>query len=160
MLAEQNIGHLFPTRLIVTPPLKIALVVDNPAGVLSMQEMLRHSGADHGLQVLESGEEALEYINALAEALELPPDLLVLDLQWPGEWGFAILATIGSHSSLSGLAGFSSSAEAGQGSPSTFWNALHFSCRCSWKLETITIGIFRVSGACASWLASVKPSAS
>jgi signal transduction histidine kinase/CheY-like chemotaxis protein len=75
-------------------PLDIVLVEDNPADVFLMQETLKEAGVQYSMKVLEDGEEAIDYFCSIAEAPQLKPDLVVLDLNLPKKDGHDVLSTL------------------------------------------------------------------
>ena len=76
-------------------PLRILLVEDNPGDVRLMKEALRESAVPTRLDVVEDGEEAIEYLRGNGR-FESPsrPDLIFLDLNLPKKDGREVLAEI------------------------------------------------------------------
>ena len=76
-------------------PLQILLVEDNPGDARLMREALRSSGGSQKLEVLEDGEQALQYLQKLGAYAESPrPDLIFLDLNLPRRDGREVLAVV------------------------------------------------------------------
>ncbi len=75
--------------------LKILLVEDNPEDVFLMQNTLLEAKVPHELQVLEDGEEAIDYLLGLAAGdTTIALDLVVLDLSLPKRNGHEVLSEI------------------------------------------------------------------
>lgn len=75
--------------------INLVLVEDNSADVILAGEFLKQVGIKHNIQVLEDGEEAIEYFKSLAR--EKPfrsPDLVVIDLNLPKRSGHEVLEEI------------------------------------------------------------------
>jgi two-component system, chemotaxis family, response regulator Rcp1 len=66
------------------------LVEDNPGDVRLLQEALREAKVLGPLQVVSSGEAALQVLRELAASGDLP-DLVLLDLNLPGKTGHEVL---------------------------------------------------------------------
>jgi len=83
-------------------PLQILLVEDNPVDVFMTREALKTWKIRNSLQVLEDGQEALDFLHrrgAYAEAER--PDLIFLDLNLPKINGIEVLSEISQHADLS-----------------------------------------------------------
>jgi CheY-like chemotaxis protein len=74
-----------------TTPCVLA-VEDNPADVRLIEEGIDEVSVDLELEVINSGQRAVERL-ARSET-NRPPDLIFLDLNLPGKSGFEVLATI------------------------------------------------------------------
>src|ERR1700730_1557125 len=73
-------------------PLQIVLAEDNPADVTLVRMALRDAGLDCALRVIEDGEQAIAFIQALdADPRETAVDLLLLDMHLPKRGGEDIL---------------------------------------------------------------------
>jgi len=74
---------------------RLVVVEDNPADVRLTKEGVAAAGVELDLQVLNSGQEAIDYFAAVAD--DDPrnhPNLILLDLNLPGKSGFEVLATV------------------------------------------------------------------
>ena len=74
----------------------ILIVDDNAANRDTLEAML--TGLGHELRFAQSGEEALR------QAFQLPPDLILLDINMPGMDGFEVCEKLRADSKLSGVA--------------------------------------------------------
>ena len=73
-------------------PIKILLVEDNPGDVELTQDALLKSKVVTEVAVVGDGEEAMEYLRRQGRyAEELPPDLVLLDLNLPKKDGLEVL---------------------------------------------------------------------
>jgi len=73
----------------------ILLVEDNPGDVRLMREALRQSRKRaYHLNVVNNGEEAMAFLQKNQYANELPPDLILLDLNLPFKNGYEVLTEI------------------------------------------------------------------
>jgi CheY-like chemotaxis protein len=74
---------------------RILLVEDNPGDVRLIRESLRARALGHDVNVVGSGEAALEFLRRQgAHAAASRPDLILLDLNLPGMGGHALLRAI------------------------------------------------------------------
>ncbi len=83
---------------------RIVLIEDNPADVFMMRHALDAQGEQYQLDVLEDGEQALDFVREYCgAAYEATPCVLVLDLHLPKYDGLAILRAIRDEPALSQL---------------------------------------------------------
>jgi CheY-like chemotaxis protein len=74
------------------PRFQILVVEDAEPDVLLVREALQRSGLKFELQLLEDGESAVDYIEALERDQAVPrPDLVLLDLNLPMKSGSQVL---------------------------------------------------------------------
>jgi CheY-like chemotaxis protein len=73
------------------PNLTVLLVEDNPADVFLVQEALREEGLDCDLQMVDDGEQAIQFFDRVEAGSQAPPDLLLLDLNVPRIGGEQVL---------------------------------------------------------------------
>ncbi|MBZ0271100.1 response regulator [bacterium] len=79
----------------VSAPIEILLVEDNPADVDLTRESLSASKISNNLSVAPDGEEALKFLNREPPYEYAPrPDLILLDLNLPRKHGKEVLAEI------------------------------------------------------------------
>lgn len=70
-------------------------IEDNPADVRLIEEGVDAAGIELDLEVIHSGQRAIEQLTTIdAEASDSYPDLVLLDLNLPGKSGFEVLAAI------------------------------------------------------------------
>jgi CheY-like chemotaxis protein len=74
--------------------MNILVVEDNEAERLIMQEAFKEANVQHDLQMVKSGVEALELLNAKGDFAAPKPDLIILDLNMPGKNGLEVLSEI------------------------------------------------------------------
>jgi CheY-like chemotaxis protein len=65
-------------------PLEILLIEDNIADAKIAAEALREISASSRISIVSSGEEALTYLGAQADAHMPSPDLIFMDMHLPG----------------------------------------------------------------------------
>lgn len=86
---------------VVTDPVEILLVEDNPGDVRLTQEALRYARMPNHLSVVRDGEEAIEFLNRRGGYAEAPrPQLILLDLNLPRKSGAQVLEEIKAAPSL------------------------------------------------------------
>jgi CheY-like chemotaxis protein len=74
---------------------RLVLVEDTEPDVFLVREALRQAGLDFELQVLEDGEKAIEFVDAMEMDHSAPrPDLVLLDLNLPKKSGGRVLERI------------------------------------------------------------------
>ena len=67
---------------------RLVLVEDTEPDVFLVREALRQAGLDFELQVLEDGEKAIEFVDAIEMDRNAPrPDMVLLDLNLPKKSG-------------------------------------------------------------------------
>jgi len=73
-------------------PIKILLVEDNPGDVRLTKEALKDSKIHNTLEVVEDGQEALDYLRKKGKYKNaIRPDLVLLDLDLPNKSGREVL---------------------------------------------------------------------
>ena len=73
-------------------PLSILAVEDSPAQLFFIRRVLEKHGLLYTLQVITDGTQALHFFDHLAQHMWIPcPDLLLLDLHLPGQYGTTLL---------------------------------------------------------------------
>ena len=76
-------------------PINILLVEDNPGDVRLTQEALKEGRVRNRMEVVNDGEQALQYLNGAGEyASRMRPDIILLDLNLPRKDGREVLAEI------------------------------------------------------------------
>lgn len=89
------------TNHVLSRPIEILLVEDNPGDVRLTQEALREANVWNHLHVADDGFNALAYLRREGEfAKAKRPDLVLLDLNLPGMDGKKVLAEIKSDDEL------------------------------------------------------------
>jgi two-component system, chemotaxis family, response regulator Rcp1 len=79
----------------------ILLVEDNAADAWLFQDLLSRTGVDHELNVIDDGEDAIEFLLKGAQTdWESLPDLILLDLNLPRKTGIEILKESKAHPAL------------------------------------------------------------
>jgi CheY-like chemotaxis protein len=68
---------------------RVLVVEDNPTDARLVEEALSEHQVPHEMVVLRDGEEALEYLEHMADKSK--PDLIILDLNLPKRDGFGVL---------------------------------------------------------------------
>ena len=82
-------------------PIKILLVEDNPGDVRLTQEALKDSKIHNTLEIVEDGQEALDYLRKKGKYKNATrPDLVLLDLDLPNTSGREVLEIAKSDESL------------------------------------------------------------
>ena len=82
-------------------PVEILLVEDNPGDVRLTREALKDAKVANNLNVVNDGEQALEYLNRRGRFADAArPDLVLLDLNLPKIDGREVLASIKADSDL------------------------------------------------------------
>jgi two-component system, chemotaxis family, response regulator Rcp1 len=71
--------------------LLLLLVEDNPADVFLVREALSEEGLDCDLQIVDDGEQAIQYFERVNAGSQVAPDLLLLDLNVPRIGGEEVL---------------------------------------------------------------------
>ncbi len=71
--------------------LRLLLVEDNTADVFLVREALREEGLDCDLQVVDDGEQAIQFFERVDAGSQAPPDLLLLDFNVPRVGGEQVL---------------------------------------------------------------------
>jgi CheY-like chemotaxis protein len=85
-------------------PIEILLVEDNPGDVLLTQEALRDDKLRVKLNIVNDGEEALDFLYHRGIHILAPrPDLILLDLNLPKKDGREVLAEIKNTSNLKSI---------------------------------------------------------
>jgi chemotaxis family two-component system response regulator Rcp1 len=83
-------------------PLRILLVEDNPVDVFITREALKTWKIRNSLNVVEDGQEALDFLHRTGTHAEAErPDLILLDLNLPKKNGMEVLSEISQHAHLS-----------------------------------------------------------
>ena len=75
-------------------PLRILYVEDNEGDVTLFRVALSDSGTPHTIVVKTDGEQAVNYIAEVEANRQLPPDLILLDLNLPRVHGFEVLQVV------------------------------------------------------------------
>src|ERR1700692_1980050 len=71
--------------------LMLLLVEDNPADVFLVREALREESLNCDLEVVDDGEQAIQFFERVDAGGQAPPDLLLLDLNVPRIGGEKVL---------------------------------------------------------------------
>ena len=73
----------------------ILMVEDEPQDAILVQRQLAHSGLKHDLRIVETGQEAIDYLSGTGQYSDRhafpEPSLLILDLKMPGIDGFDLV---------------------------------------------------------------------
>ncbi len=78
-----------------SPPPRVVAVEDNPADVRLVEEGVADAGVELDFAVVNSGRQAIDQFTAVDADTPLKhPDLILLDLNLPGNSGFDVLSTI------------------------------------------------------------------
>jgi two-component system, chemotaxis family, response regulator Rcp1 len=86
---------------LLSEPIEILLVEDNPGSVRLTQEALTDGKLHHHMNAVEDGVEAMEYLRREGRYAGAPrPDLILLDLNLPRKDGREVLAEIKRDESL------------------------------------------------------------
>lgn len=76
-------------------PISILLAEDNPADIELVREAFGSIGVNNSIEVVEDGEEAMEYLNQTGKFKDKPtPSLILLDLNLPKLSGKEVLRNI------------------------------------------------------------------
>jgi DNA-binding response OmpR family regulator len=70
---------------------RLLIAEDNPADVLIIRHALRQKPVDFDVHVVQDGEEAVRYLDAMEGQLGCGIDLLILDLNLPRKTGLEVL---------------------------------------------------------------------
>lgn len=74
---------------------RVLVIEDNPADVRLIEEGVATAGIELDLQVYNSGNRAIEQLEAVdTDAVAMHPNLVLLDLNLPGKSGFDVLAFV------------------------------------------------------------------
>jgi CheY-like chemotaxis protein len=86
---------------IVTRPIEILLVEDNPGDVRLIQETFKEGGLLNRIHVVEDGVEAMAFLRQQGKYTDSPrPGLILLDLSLPKKSGLEVLSEIQTHADL------------------------------------------------------------
>jgi two-component system, chemotaxis family, response regulator Rcp1 len=89
------------SQSLLVNPVEILLVEDNPGDVDLTREALGECKIRNELQVVNNGEEAMDYLRHLGKYADaVKPDLILLDLNLPKKDGREVLAEIKSDENL------------------------------------------------------------
>lgn len=80
--------------------IEILLVEDTPSDIRLTEEALKDSKLDFHLDIVNDGEEAMDYLNKKKDSGEKLPDMILLDLNMPKKNGHEVLADITKDSTL------------------------------------------------------------
>ncbi len=80
--------------------IELLLVEDTPSDIRLTEEALKDSGLEYNLEVVNDGEQGMEYLQKKKSAGEKLPDLILLDLNMPKKNGHEVLADISADSTL------------------------------------------------------------
>jgi len=76
-------------------PVEILLVEDNPMDVIVTREALKEGKVCNNLNVVQDGEEAIQFLRREGQYANAPrPDVVLLDLNLPKKDGLAVLSEI------------------------------------------------------------------
>ncbi|HSR06786.1 MAG TPA: response regulator [Bryobacteraceae bacterium] len=84
--------------------LMLLLVEDNPADVLLVREALRDGDLDCDLEVVDDGEQAIQFFERVDAGGHAAPDLLLLDLNVPRIGGEQVLESVRQSRPCAGIA--------------------------------------------------------
>ncbi|MCE5300644.1 MAG: response regulator [Spirochaetia bacterium] len=83
------------SQSIMTGPVEILLVEDNPADVRLIRETFKDFKIQNNLSVAKDGVEAVEFVRRKGAFVTAPkPDMVLLDLNLPGRSGMEVLEVI------------------------------------------------------------------
>jgi len=85
-------------------PIQILLVEDNPLDILMISECLRKWRTKNYLNVVQDGDQALDFLHSRGSFVGSPrPDLMLLDLNLPKTGGNEVLSEINGNPDLSDM---------------------------------------------------------
>lgn len=85
-------------------PIQILLVEDNPLDILMISECLKKWRTKNYLNVVQDGEQALDFLHSRGSFVASPrPDLMLLDLNLPKTGGNEVLLAINRNPTLSDI---------------------------------------------------------
>ena len=70
---------------------RVLVIDDDEASNFLTQMILEESGYIRNIQIAESGVEALEYLKVAKKNSDVPPDLILLDINMPGMDGWTFI---------------------------------------------------------------------
>jgi len=89
------------TNEIISRPIEILLVEDNPGDVRLIQETFKEGRLLNSLHVVEDGEDALTFLRQEGKYADAPrPELILLDLSLPKKGGLEVLSEIKTNTDL------------------------------------------------------------
>jgi CheY-like chemotaxis protein len=78
--------------------INVLLVEDNPQDIFLVKAALEENEISYSLHVIEDGQNAIDFIEAIAKNGHGPyPDLILLDVNLPGASGLEVLSCIRKH---------------------------------------------------------------
>ncbi|HEX2896715.1 MAG TPA: response regulator, partial [candidate division Zixibacteria bacterium] len=86
---------------VLTKPIEILLVEDNPADIRLAKEALKDGKVTNNLSIVTDGQEALNFLRQTGRYSDSPvPELILLDLNLPKKSGLEVLQSIKADPSL------------------------------------------------------------